>query len=560
MLKKRKLGYRGIKHLYTKESSVTLNWGVEWDEQMIARDFLQNFRDANKDAIPNIKIEENKQSEGIRIIGQNVFNLDNLYYLGSLKGDEDIGQYGEGFKAACVSLFKLCPEAEVTCSSGNKAVTITMDEVSELKPLIYDFYKISDTKKSELHLNNLSKELIKELKKGMNLFWHDKHKHIKKYFYKSPEIAIYDSKTKEGAIFYRGLKRATLPVSTLIVIKEKVPSIERVIRQDRDRNSFQDDIIHKVAKHLKTSFLKKDTKTFTGEFCTCGLCEDACEDKVSHLLLNNIYFITKFKEYIKEGKGHILLKELFTVLDRLPLDTFLGGVLNNIVFNGKEDLVYASDSKDFFNNVLANNKDLAIRARVIEASFEKEMRIKLPQYFQKIGVISPLKQAFREYNQKQEEREKKLTKYPNKKEATILCLFEDMVSRYSPYMAELIYDHDVSYKMFKKTKKDEDLQGMYNSENRTIYFKHNLLTNKFGRALATFIHEWGHFVGIDGSEEFTNLLTEILEKTIDFAPNFSIFQKLWADIKNGKVSPEKLESIFDKFDETSDEDILKIKW
>ena len=39
------------------ESNVTTAWGVDWDELYIARDLLQNFYDANKDNVDQIRIE-----------------------------------------------------------------------------------------------------------------------------------------------------------------------------------------------------------------------------------------------------------------------------------------------------------------------------------------------------------------------------------------------------------------------------------------------------------------------------------------------------------------------
>ena len=41
-------------------SSVTTKWGVEWNEELIARDIIQNFRDANLDNINDVEIKINK--------------------------------------------------------------------------------------------------------------------------------------------------------------------------------------------------------------------------------------------------------------------------------------------------------------------------------------------------------------------------------------------------------------------------------------------------------------------------------------------------------------------
>ena len=50
-------GVTEVKYLKTVESSVTTSWGVNWDHDYIARDILQNFRDANLKEIDKIDIK-----------------------------------------------------------------------------------------------------------------------------------------------------------------------------------------------------------------------------------------------------------------------------------------------------------------------------------------------------------------------------------------------------------------------------------------------------------------------------------------------------------------------
>ena len=65
---------------------------------------MQNFRDANKEDINSIKV--NVKKDDVTVHGEALFNLRRLFYVGSEKGEGDIGQYGEGFKAAMVSMIK----------------------------------------------------------------------------------------------------------------------------------------------------------------------------------------------------------------------------------------------------------------------------------------------------------------------------------------------------------------------------------------------------------------------------------------------------------------------
>src|ERR1700733_387409 len=88
----------------TVESAVTTAWGVHWNEMQIARDVLQNFYDANRDQLD--KVQVTKHHSDVRIAAPAQFKLERLFYLGSEKTSDDIGEYGEGFKAATVCLLR----------------------------------------------------------------------------------------------------------------------------------------------------------------------------------------------------------------------------------------------------------------------------------------------------------------------------------------------------------------------------------------------------------------------------------------------------------------------
>ena len=104
ILKRHNLGTK-FTFIESKESSATTSWGIEWDELFIARDVIQNFYDANKEAIEEIKIEI-ANNHTITVSAPAMFNIKKLFYFGSEKTEDDVGQYGEGFKAACVCLLR----------------------------------------------------------------------------------------------------------------------------------------------------------------------------------------------------------------------------------------------------------------------------------------------------------------------------------------------------------------------------------------------------------------------------------------------------------------------
>ena len=91
ILNELKIGHN-LEHLQTLTSSVTTSWGVDWDEVLIARDIMQNFFDANRDQLSEVKTEVNGKQ--VTISGPTAFNLMRLFYLGSEKEQDDVGQYG----------------------------------------------------------------------------------------------------------------------------------------------------------------------------------------------------------------------------------------------------------------------------------------------------------------------------------------------------------------------------------------------------------------------------------------------------------------------------------
>ena len=127
-------------------SSVTTAWGVQWDETQIARDIIQNFFDANRDNISSIEINIINQNDVI-ISAPNKFNLERLFYLGSEKGKDDIGQYGEGFKAAATCLLRDHDVNPIAISENQLVyLSLSSEKVKDtrLRPIIYSFCELSE--------------------------------------------------------------------------------------------------------------------------------------------------------------------------------------------------------------------------------------------------------------------------------------------------------------------------------------------------------------------------------------------------------------------------------
>ena len=87
---------RGLWHEMRLISAVTTAWGVKWDENYIARDLIQNFFDAARGNLSEVEVTV--KGSDVTISAASAFNLQRLFYLGSEKGEDDVGQYGRASK------------------------------------------------------------------------------------------------------------------------------------------------------------------------------------------------------------------------------------------------------------------------------------------------------------------------------------------------------------------------------------------------------------------------------------------------------------------------------
>jgi hypothetical protein len=200
-------------HVKTLTSAVTTAWGVDWDEVFIARDLMQNFFDANRDRLAEV---------GVRVDGADViisaptpFNLERLFYLGSEKDEQDVGQYGEGFKVAATCLLRdhsVTPIAQ--CGSDLLVLRIADQAVggTDLYPVQYDFYRTSEQYPgTRMILKGCTRKLAGACENGLSHFFYEANPLIaSKRWSSGSDLAIYDSSDGRGHLFYRNLKRGEI--------------------------------------------------------------------------------------------------------------------------------------------------------------------------------------------------------------------------------------------------------------------------------------------------------------------------------------------------------------
>jgi len=222
-----------IVHAKTLTSSVTTDWRVKWNEDFIARDLLQNFYDANRNKVEDIRVVVEKQQ--VVISAPTGYNVERLFYLGSEKQADDVGQYGEGFKVAATCLlrdFHVTPVAR----SGNQIVVLRISDEpaadTQLYPLVYDFFTTDvPCDGTELILLGCHARLRDALRAGLSHFFYDENPLLGERLWTSPrhDVSVFASNwLTQGYVFYRSLRRGTIPNLPVVLVVNKE---SRIIHQ-----------------------------------------------------------------------------------------------------------------------------------------------------------------------------------------------------------------------------------------------------------------------------------------------------------------------------------------
>jgi hypothetical protein len=126
----------GYLHSCTKAA-----WGVNWDEVYIARDLMQNFFDANRGCLDEVLVKT--QGYHVAVAAPTPFNLERLFYFGSEKSAEDVGQYGEGFKVAATCLLRDHAVTPVAVS-GHDVVCLRVAEqaIARTTPALFGLFSL----------------------------------------------------------------------------------------------------------------------------------------------------------------------------------------------------------------------------------------------------------------------------------------------------------------------------------------------------------------------------------------------------------------------------------
>ena len=502
-------GINSAEYINSTTSSVTLSWGVEWSPDYIARDIIQNFRDANHTEIDAINVKT--KNDQIVVSAKSTFDLRKLLFLGSNKAgdDETIGQFGEGAKAAYVSMIKMGVHDPINVS-GDQAVVISVgpEVIEDMRPLVYHWFRIPKQNQTLFVVNTYNKELKKAFDFGLNHFWYEQNSLKSDLLYEYNDISTFKSTTKnEGYLFYGGIMRARIPhVPVCINISKKYIKIENKIKADRDRNSFSSAL----------------TNTFLSIWARSGFYYNGMKNNKA------IKFILE-KSRSQWPKGLPILSALANYAYHLRDDKSLHKLFGNKYY--AESLFTHSRGISWGDFYDTKTQSKILRS---DKNFEKKGRIKLPSYFVRFGVPSSLELFVKNKKAMEKRRKSDQTASLSKKQRKAVDYALSCVEKVAPAFSGLYSQFKEDEGIFElniKAVKSEDILGELKDGrgygDKTIYLNQKLFKEKFPRFFSILSHEMAHVFGGDGERQFSDVLTHILEQAVQKNSVFSRYSKTW---------------------------------
>lgn len=483
-------------------SSVTSGWKVAWSPHECARDMWANFFDANRSEIDRIAVDVDARAGAVRIFGPASMNLEQAYYLGSTKtkAGGDIGFFGEGFKAAGLCLLRDYGVA-LALTSDQRAVTIELGQPLSglnLRPLVYRFYRLRKRcSGTQLFLKDVPAVVETAFSNAHTDFFSVNHPVLGDTIAgDADKVLIATTKnSKPGCIFYRNLRRAELSLPLVIVINKSYAALERLTARDRDRTAFGEQIL--------TAFYRI--------VASCGVLDN-------HLTLK---VVLRAIEGAWES-GHPLLSAVLHRRMSFKLPELFGNAY------------FAASSSYYLSD------DHLIQVRDIEANWEAAGRRRLPHYFAAVGARTALEEIENHLRRVREEAERELEaqrRGPTNAEQASIDLLERVFHELDSSLADVVL-RDARY-LIAKT---EHILGAWQRSrayrSQEIYLSAKLFVGPFRTAFATLLHEGSHNFGGDGSRNFTDRLTALIEAILFRPRRLRRYAKLWNSLRR-QVSAER---------------------
>ena len=501
-------GDTALRHVRTETSAVTTAWGVNWSEALIARDLMQNFYDANRAGGANIQVAV--EGRDVTISAPAAHNLERLFYLGSEKGPDEVGHYGEGFKVAVTCLLR---DHRVTpvALSGSQALCLRISDDpvagTKLYPLIYDFFETTnECAGTRLILPDCSPKLVQALQAGLTHFFYPANPLLGAQLWVAPSglFLIYASADQDGHVFYRNLLRgdiARLPL--VLVIHKEYRIIEDKIKNDRDRNAFGDKLMD----------------TFYKTFIRHGIDWER----------NAMRVVVEAGRACWE-QGHPLLSALADSTG-YHVSTLFDTATAQALF---QDQHYARSH--------SNQPALQLRYAQVEAQWQQEGRIGLPGYFVKFGVPSAERYIKERDEKARLEASKTNSRSPTQAEEASMQVLNRVLGQLAAPIQAVFSRHHTRYTVARTDAVLGELKKGRGYRSQEVFLAEQVFEADFAEALAIYLHEHAHIFGHDGDRGFTDALTELIENVVRLRRELDGYEAQWETARKKVIKERNTQS------------------
>ena len=459
---------------------------VQWNNDKVARDLLQNFFDGHGQTLDGVKLHFEPSGNGrykVKIEGKSTYTPDKAVYIGeSTKRDNAraAGNYGEGLKMATLKLLKDGGADNVRIASDNWKVTYTLTEgnLSDKRVLAYSLDKTDKYNGNYIEFETSDRELLTSLRTTLNRFYNSGNTHFKCPDFENELIGIKNlPKGEKGGIYIAGQRfefdgKYDGLDDIVIFIKEKPPA--DVLDISRDRTSLNESNLTKIA-----SWLVRD-KRFSSN------------DKVN--------FLKSLENYWNKVSS----------IDEKPMDSFVDDFLMYTSFSCDERKFNIKFPEKYVAYSAATPDVVyGLRSKGYKVCKDGFACIGMPTIRDIIGDARAHEVVI-----------------PNDVEKKKILILKEAINKLAPSLKDKHFTADelnTKIYMFDRTSaKDSKMYSDCNAEaivdkgvSKGFWIDKTYLNqSRFCDALETALHELSHKAGGDESAEFSYMLTDVNKDAI----------------------------------------------
>ncbi len=481
---------------------------LNWNNDKIARDLLQNFFDGHGQTLDGVRLHFEPVNGGryrIKISGESTYSADKAVLMGESSKQNNkqaAGNFGEGLKVAMLKILKDKGAENVKVASANWEVNCSlMDSNFKGKRVLgFDVNKVPYQDENYIEFETTDKHLLHSLRKTIDRFYHSGNEHFKLPNFENEYLGIKKlEKGEKGGIYiagqriefnnnYDGLE------DYVIFFRKKPP--KDVLDLSRDRVSLNSDSLGNLA----TWIAKESNITLL--------------DKAKILKLLEDFW----------GKNNSGSAE--------PLDKFVEELLNGMWVNCLSGAKIQFPEKYI---AYSNASDGLVKS-LEDAGFKVcKDRFKYLGMRNLSSVIADLRNH--------------CVLTPTEKELKRIAILKEAIQKLTPSLKDKHFtsqELDTRIYLFDRTSlkdfnmyKDTDAEAIIHNGTSKGFWVDKTYFNSatFSQALEDALHELSHKAGGDGSANFGYKLTNVNCEVIDHIINhpkvraeLGALEKLWNEV------------------------------